>query len=206
MKKLRIAAKTLQVFKIKFWLVILFCFFLPNKSIAQTYIQTRFGYVNRQFKALDPDLLNRDEHDDLGGAMVDVEFGKEFGSGRFTYLIGGRLEYNLQIIKGTYTIYETNPNVIIKALAPAVSLTVGVRMKVFRKFSTLFQASLGVKNIYWHQDGDLKEVITTIHLPLNIGLEYKLKNGWNLISGISMRPPVYKSQTYKYFFGIRKYL
>ncbi len=197
---------TYKINKISFLLIIFFLS-LSSQSTAQTYIQARAGYIQHRYKALDEDLLDRDEHDYIKGFMIDAELGKEFGKGRFTYLIGGRLQYNLQALEGIYTAHQSNPNAKIKVHAPTLALTMGVRAKIYSKLSALFQANLGIKYTLWYQNNDLKETFWDEHIPLNFSLEYKLKKDWNLVTGLSLRPPtIYTSQTYKYFLGFRKFL
>ncbi len=71
---------------------LLFITMCPMNLLAQSYVQTRIGYVTGRFRPLDKNLLNRDEHDFIGGFMVDTEIGRRFGNNRFALLMGGRLQ------------------------------------------------------------------------------------------------------------------
>ena len=193
-------------FKINLTLIVVF-FCLSNYLNAQTYIKVRTGYIKHQYKALNKTLLDRDEHDFEKGYMFDIEFGKELGKGNFTYLIGSRLQYNYQALKGTYTIHQWNPSAKISVYAPTLAFTLGIRTKIYKKVSAVFQSDLGIKYTLWYQDNKLRETFIDEHIPINFSMEYELNNKLNLSAGISIRPPgIYKSQTYKYFFGFIKYL
>mgnify|MGYP005993280071 CR=1 FL=1 len=196
--------KSYQINKTTLFLTLSFIVLWSSQSIAQSYIQARFGYVSSQYSTIDKNFSERDEHDFLGGAMFDIELGKEFGKKRITFLLGGRIQYVQERLEGIYTEHQWNSSAKITVHAPAILLTGGVRIKTIGKLSALFQASIGSKYILWYQDGEHKESFWSLYLPLNIGVEYKLRNKLNLISGFSFRPPVYTNQKNKYFLGIRK--
>lgn len=188
-------------------ILIIFYLFLSKKLASQTYLQIRFGYVEHQYKALNKNILDKNEHDYINGFMIDAELGKEFKKEKFSYLIGGRLQYNQQNLKGVYTHYEYNSNAKIKVHIPTIAITLGVRVKIYKRFSSLFKVNLGVKHTLWYQDNKLKETFWDEHIPINTVLEYKLKNNWRAGLGLSFNPPkVYVSQTYKYFVSLSKYL
>lgn len=75
--------------------------FWPSQVVAQSYVQVRLASIYERYKPLNPEILNRDEHDFEDGSMVDIELGKSYGTGRFAFLLGGRLQYLQSNLKGT---------------------------------------------------------------------------------------------------------
>lgn len=186
-------------------------FFLPfflllcsAQLIAQNYIQAKMGYVYAEYKTLNANFSERDEHDFLGGGMLDIEFGKEFGRKKVTFLLGGRVQYLQERLEGIYSEYQWNSTVKITVHAPAVLITGGIRVKLVDKLSTLLQANFGYKYILWYEGAKHKESFWNLYIPLSVSLNYKIKPQWSLISGLSFRPPVYTNQRNEYFIGFRK--
>lgn len=116
------------------------------------------------------------------------------------------MQYLQSNVKGTYSITKWAPKENIRTRVPAVMITLGFSVKITKNIGGLFQANLGGKSILWYVDGKQTETLWRYYLPINLGLEYALKKGWNLVGGVSLRAPIYISQTTKLYFGIRKIL
>ncbi len=195
-----------QIRKIRIGVItFLFCaVFWTNQLVAQSYIQTRVGYVTGRYKALDKNVLDRDEHDFLGGAMFDIEYGRRLGNEKISFLIGGRLQYSLRVLEGTYSANIWEPDADIKAHIPSIFLTIGGRAKIINKFNLLLQANIGPSYVLWYQDGKHTNSFWKFYLPIDTGIEYEFKDDWSLVGGVTVTPPIYLSTTVNYFFGLRK--
>lgn len=177
-------------------------FFSTLNSFAQTYIQTRVGYVHQPYKALHPEILNRDEHDYLGGYMLDVEIGKQLKSKKVTFLFGVRIQQIKEDVKGIYTQYQIIPDADIDVYRTSFLLTGGLSIPLIEKISLQVQFSGGPKYTLWYQDRELKDSWWSWNLPFDSSLKYSLSNKLKLVGGISTTMPIYTSRTTIFYCGI----
>ncbi|WP_417372214.1 hypothetical protein [Gelidibacter japonicus] len=181
---------------------VLISFFNIGNSYAQTYVQSRVGYVHQQYKPLNPEILNRDEHDYLGGYMFDFEVGKQLKRKKITFMIGARIQQIKEDVKGIYTQYQINPDADINVYRTSILFTAGLKTPIVGKLALQSQLNFGPKYTLWYQDGEFKESFWRYNLPLDIGLEHPLNDKWNLTGGASISMPIYTSRTYIFYFGI----
>jgi hypothetical protein len=187
-----------NIYKAIFYLMIL----SANPLVAQTYMQTRVGYVDQTYKPINPEILNRDEHDYLGGFMIDIEIGKQLKRKKTTFLFGARIQQIKESVKGIYNQYQKNPDADINVYRTSILLTTGLKIPIVGKMALQFQLNYGPKYTRWYQDGEFKESFWRHNLPLDIGIEYSLNNKWNLVGGTSISMPIYTSRTYMFYCGI----
>ncbi len=173
-----------------------------SSSNAQTYLQSRVGYVHQQYKPLNPEVLNRDEHDYLGGYMFDFEVGKQLKRKHITFMFGARIQQIKEDVKGIYTQYQINPDADINVYRTSILFTAGLKTPIAGKLALHSQLNFGPKYTLWYQDGEFKESFWRYNLPLDIGLEHPLNDKWNLTGGASISMPIYTSRTYIFYFGI----
>ena len=192
---------------LKFWvLFLLVVTFLPIHLRAQTYIQTRVGFGSGRYGPLNKNELDRNEHDFKYGAIVDIELGRKYGNEKFAFLLGTRLQYNLRVLKGIYTVNRWEPDPNINAHVFGAFITLGITTKIFNKLSTSLQANVGGSYIRWYQDGVFKNSFWVFYLPIDGSFEYELKNNLNLVFGLSVQMPIYTGTAETLFLGIRKTL
>ncbi len=182
--------------------IVFISFFSISNSNAQTYLQSRVGYVHQQYKPLNPEILNRDEHDYLGGFMLDFEIGKQLKRKKITFLFGARIQEIKEYVKGIYTQYQINPEADINVYRTSILLTAGLKTPIVGKIALQFQLNFGPKYTLWYEDGEFKESFWRYNFPLDIGLEYPLNKKWNLVGGTSISMPIYTSRTYIFYCGI----
>lgn len=186
---------------------IIFCIVLTsfigiNNSYAQTYLQSRVGYVHQEYKPLNPKVLNRNEHDYLGGFMVDFEIGKQLKRKKVTFLYGAKIQFIREYVEGIYTQYKIEPDVNIDVYRTNFLLTMGLKVPIVRKTSLLFQFYYGPKYILWYEDRKFKDSFWGIDIPLDISLEFPLTKKWNLVAGTSNTLPIYTFRTHIFYCGI----
>jgi hypothetical protein len=165
-----------------------------NNSNAQTYLQSRVGYVHQQYKPLSPKILNRNEHDYLGGFMVDFEIGKQLKRKKVTFLYGAKIQLIREYVEGIYTQY--------KIYRTSFLLTAGLKVPIVRKTALLFQFYYGTKYILWYEEGEFKDSFWGINIPFDISLEFPLNKKWNLVGGTSNTLPIYTFRTHIFYCGI----
>lgn len=183
---------------------LLLVFFFAEQATAQNYLQSRLGYLTGRYRALNKDLLDREEHDFTGGALLNIEYGREFGNKRITFLLGARLEHSIRILKGTYTHTTWDPDVDITAHISACFITVGAKTALTNKLNLLVQAGIGPSYIKWYNNGVHVNSLWRFYPPIDVSIEYALSDQWHLQGGVSTIPPIYFSTATSYFFGFRK--
>jgi hypothetical protein len=175
-----------------------------NTSTAQSYLKFSAGYVDKQYKPLHPDKLDRDEHDFINGLMLDVELGKRIKRKKISYLYGIKARQIKENVKGIYTQYQINPDADIEVYSSSLLLTTGIKIPIWSKLELLLQLSFGPKYTLWYQDGTHRESFWKYNLPLDIGIEYQLFKKWNLVFGTSISAPIYISRSTIFYGGIVK--
>ena len=187
--------------KLRLCSLICFFIFLSNQLTAQTYLQGRMGYVHQPYKPLNPEILNRDEHDYLGGFMLDFEIGKQLKTKKVTFLFGIRIQQIIDV-KGIYTQYQINPDVDINVYRTSFFLTAGLKIPIVKKMSLITQFNYGPKYTLWYEDGEFKDSFWSCNIPLDVGFEFPINNKLNILCGTSNTLPIYTSRTHIFYCGI----
>ena len=194
--------------KIKLVIFILFVFLGHESVMAQSYIHSRVGLGWGRYGPYDAEALDVNEHNIKFATIVDFEYGQKFvlKNEKFALLLGGRFGYNWRNIEGTFTENTWDPEAAIDAHMFSAFVTPGISMKFNDRLGMFLQANVGPTYIRWYQDGELKNTFWVFYLPVDLGLEYKLKDDLNLTLGINVQMPIYTGTQETVMLGIRKEL
>lgn len=188
-------------------LIAFFCFDGP-KTMAQHYLHVRVGFGWGRYAPIDKEKLLLDEHNVNLGIITDVEYGKRLllkcADEKFSLSLGGRFSYNLRRIEGTFTSVTWDPYTKINAHVFSVFLTTGAAMRVSKKFNAFFQFNIGPDLVLWYQDQKYIDYFWVFYMPVDLGIEYMLKDDLRLTLAVNAQIPIYKSTAETIMFGVRK--
>ncbi|MCK5907660.1 MAG: outer membrane beta-barrel protein [Flavobacteriales bacterium] len=196
----------MDIVKLRLVVLILFVLLGQKHMMAQSYLHSRVGLGWGRYGPYDEEKLDVNEHNIKLGVIVDLEYGREFvlKNEKFALLLGGRFGYNLRVIEGTFRENEWDPDADIDAHMFSAFLTPGASMKFNDRFSMFLQANVGPTFILWYQDGDFRDSFWVFYLPVDLGVEYQLKEDLNLTFGINVQMPIYTGTQETLMLGIRK--
>ena len=196
----------MKTVKLSIVFIIIFVFYGQNDLMAQSYLHSRIGLGWGRYAPYDKDKLDVNEHNIKMATIVDFEYGQKFSlkNKNFALLLGGRFGYNWRDIEGTFTENTWDPSDAIDAHMFSLFLTPGVSLKIKDKFCLYFQVNVGPTYILWYNDGKLVNTFWVFYLPVDLGLEYEIKENIDLTFGINVQMPIYTGTQETIMLGIRK--